>query len=373
MVTAIIKQRIRKRERLFTKDAIAEAGKWQKSERQIIPSGHYPENKVKTGRNNLRHLVLNKYVLFCLLLGLCCLLFVITAANPLHLYARMQTGNVPVLPDDPFFENAVFTYAISDDVNFNDETPESSASAESLNNLKIRYYHVAAGENLAAIAKRYDLNLDTIISYNNIQNARSIKSGTKLAIPGIDGLKYKVRRGDNLSKIAQRFKIALNTLLDWNNIASETIHPGAEYFIPGARLSRNELNRILGILFVYPVAGRLSSPFGWRKDPITGARSFHNGIDLVNSENTIIKAAMDGTVAKVSYSNVFGRYVILRHSDGYQTLYGHLNKQLVRVNQKINQGETLGYMGNTGYSTGTHLHFAIFKNGEPVNPFEFLK
>lgn len=101
-------------------------------------------------------------------------------------------------------------------------------------------------------------------------------------------------------------------------------------------------------------------------------RRFHNGVDIVNAPGTTIGAAMAGTVEDVGFNNNYGYYVILRHS-GYQTLYGHLSRYVVARGQKVQQGEKIGELGTTGDSTGPHLHFSIFRNGEAVDPLAFLK
>jgi murein DD-endopeptidase MepM/ murein hydrolase activator NlpD len=92
----------------------------------------------------------------------------------------------------------------------------------------------------------------------------------------------------------------------------------------------------------------------------------------VNKPGTPILAAMVGSVGSVGWNANYGYFVILKHS-GYQTLYGHLKRYVVQKGQKVRQGEKIGELGTTGYSTGPHLHFAIFKNGQPVDPLRFLK
>jgi murein DD-endopeptidase MepM/ murein hydrolase activator NlpD len=133
-----------------------------------------------------------------------------------------------------------------------------------------------------------------------------------------------------------------------------------------------ELKLALGELFIYPLRARLSSPFGWRHDPINGARRYHAAIDLAAPTGTTVKAAMDGRVGTVGYNSIYGNYIILTHDGAYQTLYAHLNTVSVRKDAWVSQGVKIGEVGNTGYSTGPHLHFAIFKNGKAVNPLEYL-
>ena len=88
---------------------------------------------------------------------------------------------------------------------------------------------------------------------------------------------------------------------------------------------------------------------------------------------TQVKASADGKVSVCSYSPVYGNYVIITHDNGYQTLYAHLYAATVKKGQVVTQGTKIGLLGNTGYSTGPHLHFSVYKNGKLINPFEVLK
>ena len=242
-----------------------------------------------------------------------------------------------------------------------------------LTSLKVMPYTTRGGDSISTIAARFKLNIDTIVSWNGIRDARRISAGTELAIPNANGLKYSVRRGDTLQAIAASSGIELNNILDWNRLSSSVISVGQELFLPGARMNPGDLNRILGNLFIYPVLGRISSFFGERPDPFTGVANMHNGVDIVNKPLTPIGAAMDGTVAGVGFNNNYGNYVILKHAGSYQTLYGHLTRYTVSKGQKVRQGQEIGELGTTGYSTGPHLHFSIFHSGEAVDPMRFLK
>jgi len=144
-------------------------------------------------------------------------------------------------------------------------------------------------------------------------------------------------------------------------------------FVPGARMKRDDLKMALGELFIYPLKGsRLTSHFGWRDDPFTGVRSFHAALDLAAPQGSPVKAAMDGTVSALGYNGTFGNYIILSHSGGLQTMYAHLHTTMVKKGERVNQGVQIGCVGTTGYSTGPHLHFAVYKNGRAVNPLDFL-
>ena len=251
-------------------------------------------------------------------------------------------------------------------------TVAAAAAEYAEGGVQFRRYEAAAGDTLGAIAERFDVTLDTIISFNELRRERDLKEGLELIIPSHSGIRYVVRRGDNLSRIAIRHGVGLDAILDANDVASEIITPGQILLIPGAGLSENVRNRVLGRLFIAPARGRLSSPYGYRNDPFTGLRKFHNGIDIANGPGTPVVASMSGTVAAVGYNGNYGRYVILRHPDGFQTLYAHLARTHVSQGDRVRQGQQLGEMGNTGYSTGNHLHFSIFLNGTHVDPQEYL-
>jgi murein DD-endopeptidase MepM/ murein hydrolase activator NlpD len=275
----------------------------------------------------------------------------------------------PVLPAPADADPALYGLLIPDQA----PRPSASGSPVTLASLKLGSYRTQPGDTLSRIAARFRLNVDTVVSWNNIRDGRSIPSGSLLAIPNSDGLKYVVRRGDTLQGIARSWGVDLNGVADWNRLASSVISVGQELFLPGARMNPNELSRILGDLFMYPVQGRISSYFGERQDPFTGVPNYHNGVDIVNQPGTAILAAMAGTVAEVGFNYNYGNYVILKHAGQYQTLYGHLTRSVVARGQKVLQGDKIGELGTTGYSTGPHLHFSIFRNGQPVDPMRFLK
>ena len=238
--------------------------------------------------------------------------------------------------------------------------------------LTMRTHSVARGETISGIAAAAGLTLDTLVSVNNIQDVRKVPVGAQLKLPSQNGLLHTVKRGDSLSSIAAAYAVTTHAIADANNLPSSVIHPNQELFIPGARMKQQELKKILGELFVYPTAGRLSSPFGMRPDPFTGVRRFHNGIDLAGPTGTPIHAAMAGKVAKIGVHPTYGKYIIVVHSGGYQTWYAHLNKTRIEEGKIVDQGQLIGEMGNTGYSSGPHLHFSIFKNGSPVDPLKLL-
>jgi murein DD-endopeptidase MepM/ murein hydrolase activator NlpD len=233
-------------------------------------------------------------------------------------------------------------------------------------------YTVKPGDSVSGIAANFALSMDAVIASNGITNARRLSAGETLRIPNMDGIPYTVRPGDSLAKIAGESRVPLSAILDANDLRSDTITPGTVLFLPGAKMPREDLRLALGDLFIYPVRGRLSSPFGWRNDPISGVRRYHAAIDLAAPLGTPIKAAMDGRVSTVGINSVYGKYIIISHHGAYQTMYAHLNRVSVSQGASVTQGSKIGEVGSTGYSTGPHLHFAVYKNGRAVDPRNLL-
>ncbi len=241
--------------------------------------------------------------------------------------------------------------------------------------LEIREYRLAPGDTLSGLAQRNGLRIDTLASLNQISDARRIRVGDTFRIPNRDGVLHTVARGDALSSIASRYGTTVNSLLDANDLSSSSLTVGQTLFVPEARMNRTDLQRVLGELFIYPVVnGRFTSGFGMRNDPFTGIRRFHNGIDLAGPIGMPVRAARAGRVVHVeSQMGNYGKFVIVRHDGGYQTLYAHLDSFSVRVGQNVNQGQQIGTLGNTGRSTGPHVHFSVIRNGSFVDPMRYLQ
>ena len=121
-----------------------------------------------------------------------------------------------------------------------------------------------------------------------------------------------------------------------------------------------------------PIKGWFSHGYGWRKDPFTGKRQFHRGIDIVNHAGTPIHAPADGVVSRATRVSDYGKTIDLSHGYGYVTRYGHLSELLVRPGQRVKRGEVVGRVGSTGRSTGPHLHYEVFRDGRRGNPWKYL-
>lgn len=252
------------------------------------------------------------------------------------------------------------------------------------------YYTVRRGDTLSTIAARRNLPVEEIMNANNL-NSDFIKAGQELVLPIVDfkesrkdnGAKtkveknnsssdqivHKVQRGDALSTIARMYGTDIDTIRANNNLKGDRIFAGDELIITDYErgpfsLSRNSL--------IWPVNGRISSSFGWRTHPIKKTRLFHNGLDLAVPTGTAVKAAASGEVVHSGWMNGFGYTVIIDHGRGVETLYAHNSRVTVARGSMVNKGQQVAVSGNTGLSTGPHLHFGVLRDEKPLNPRNYL-
>ena len=253
---------------------------------------------------------------------------------------------------------------------------EEGVQGVSSRDLNYSVYQVKQGDMIDFIAKDFGISSSAIISANQISNTRSLQIGEYLKIPSIDGISYTVNSGDSISGIASRFEIPAEDILEVNNLSEDSVlKAGINLFLPGAELDKFALAEINGDLFRKPIRSwyYISSYYGWRPSPFTGARSWHNGLDMACPAGTTIYSAMDGTVESAGWSNVYGNYVRIKHHSGYVTLYGHMLKPSnMKKGRSYPAGSIVGYVGSTGQSTGPHLHFSVFKYGTGKNPLYLM-
>ncbi len=283
------------------------------------------------------------------------------------------------LPGLSIIDNAMKQMFVEDELSeIDDDGTISDVAVSNVFTRAVEYseYIVKSGDNITDISRKFGLaNISTLISVNNIENVRKLWVGQKLKIPSMDGVAYKVVKGDTLASVSAKYGISVEDILDVNDMVSDILQPDMVIFIPGGKLDATSLKKSLGELWIKPLAVsyRITSEFGYRADPFTGVRSYHTGIDLAVSAGTSIRASMGGKVSTAGWSNTYGNYVIISHDNGYQTLYAHMQKYTVKKGETVNQGQTIGYVGSTGYSTGPHLHFSVYKNSQLVSPTTILK
>jgi murein DD-endopeptidase MepM/ murein hydrolase activator NlpD len=123
---------------------------------------------------------------------------------------------------------------------------------------------------------------------------------------------------------------------------------------------------------IWPTYGWLTGRFGQRSDPFTSEPAFHPGLDISTEKGREVYATANGVVDSAAYSGEYGNLITVKHDFGLATRYGHLSRFSVKPGQRIKRGDVLGYVGSTGRSTGTHLHYEILANGRLINPLNFL-
>jgi murein DD-endopeptidase MepM/ murein hydrolase activator NlpD len=230
-------------------------------------------------------------------------------------------------------------------------------------------YVVRRGDTVSGLAVRNNVSVDALVSLNGIGNARVLQEGMTIKIPNMDGLAYTIKATDkSYQQIAAHFAVPLQVILDANDIQNEVMNPGDVIFIPGARLEALEKSS-LGDDFLWPIGDRkIISSYGWSVD--SGIR--HEGINLAAKSGTSVRAAMDGTVIKVGTNSLYGRYIILQHANGFETLYGNLNAFSIKENAFVYKGIKIAESGGAGRASVPHLHFGVYKNGKSVNPLDYL-
>lgn len=244
-------------------------------------------------------------------------------------------------------------------------------------------YTVVKGDNLWSISQRYDVKMISIISVNNLKEISRLSIGQKLKLPitnmniakaegysqdaAVEEIIYYVKKGESLWSISRDYNVKLEAIIAANSITDASkISAGQQLRIPnvpGARLSISN--------FIWPIRGRISSPYGVRVS--NGRKEFHSGIDIGGPTGTNIVAAESGRVSYTGYMRGYGNVIILSHDRGYSTVYGHNSVNLVKKGQYVKKGSIIGKVGKTGNATGSHLHFEIRLSGKPVNPLSYLK
>jgi len=240
--------------------------------------------------------------------------------------------------------------------------------------LTVASYNVKKNDTIFSIAEKLGINVDTIISFNEINSEDSIKEGDTILIPNMDGIIIFPEKKIYLKSLSEIYKINEEILFYINNIQRDFIYPKEEIFIPLVRMSDEEKSYFLSKVFIYPLKTNkiVSSLYGLRKDPFTRRIRFHGGVDIATPSGTNVMATADGQVIYADWAPDYGILIVIKHKYGYTSWYGHLSKILVKKGEIVKQGQIIGLSGNTGRTTGPHLHFEIRRFNTRKNPFEVL-
>lgn len=274
----------------------------------------------------------------------------------------------PAVNIDPNPNKASGLPPIENNALVSDLAMSSFDDSQDIINTQISTYIVRNGDTISGIAKMFDVSVNTIMWANNISRAKGLQVGQNLIILPVTGIKYTVKKGDSIKKIVAYYKADLNEVLNYNDMSLDTaLSVGQTIIIPDAEMVISTPTKIVygnnpahdtngpnyANYYIRPIDG------GYRSQGLHG----YNGVDLAGVPiGTPIHAAAAGKVIASmpsGYNGGYGQYVIISHPNGTQTLYGHMSRNSVSVGQYVEQGQKIGEVGNTGKSTGKHLHFEI--------------
>ncbi|RKM57805.1 M23 family metallopeptidase [Butyrivibrio sp. CB08] len=260
-------------------------------------------------------------------------------------------------------------------------------------------YEVQSGDTLGLIAQKFDLTVDDLVRMNeSLENENTtirVQDNLIVTVPEPElSVVYQIQEyyeedyeaevqyvpNDSWyttqTKVLQepsaghRKVVAVVTYTDHNEDSREIVKEEITYRAVPKIVERGTK---IPPTYIKPISGgRLTSGFGRRKRPTKGASSYHKGVDWSTPVGTSVVASSSGTVTRAGWGSGYGYCVYIRHPDGRETRYGHLSKVLVSAGQSVSQGQRIALSGNTGVSTGPHLHFEILIGGSQVNPLNYL-
>ena len=240
-------------------------------------------------------------------------------------------------------------------------------------------YVIKKGDTISDLSKEYKIKTDYIYANNIDKNLRVLQIGKKINIPTEPGIFYSIKKGDTFEGLSKRFEVDVKTIKEDNEI--DRLLVGAKIFLREPKVSRylssfkqeyvKKTN--LGTFSNPLVAMSLTSSFGSRKHPVLKKVLNHAGVDLRAKTGTRVTSAKEGVVTFAGRASGYGKLIIIKHSDGYETRYAHLSQINVKKGQKISQNQYIALSGATGRVSGPHLHFEIRKNGKIENPLTYLK
>jgi murein DD-endopeptidase MepM/ murein hydrolase activator NlpD len=237
----------------------------------------------------------------------------------------------------------------------------------------ISLYVVRGGDTLPSVAKMFQLSLSTILWANDLPAGATIHEGQMLTILPMDGVQYTIKKGDTIQGVAKKYGAKISDILEYNDIIPGAIlSVGDVIMVPNGKVvtaASSRTNPVTSsrarLIATFPaVSGYFANPLpgGRRTQGIHG----YNGVDIAATIGSSVYAAADGVVTTSHFRPLtdpwfggYGNYIDIAHPNGTQTRYAHLSAVYVAVGAKISQGQPIGEVGNTGRSTGPHLHFEV--------------
>lgn len=229
----------------------------------------------------------------------------------------------------------------------------------------ISTYIVREGDTLSGIAKLFDVTPNTILWANNLTSASKLRVGQQLTILPVTGVRYTVKSGDTVASIAKKFKGDADEIKTFNGLEGTKLAVGTEIIVPDGEVAAPA--KSTGKTVTAAVKYGTAASIGYYMAPLsvyieTQGIHGYNGVDLGAKTGTPVMASASGEVVVAKsggYNGGYGSYVVIKHSNGSQTLYAHLSSVSTYIGATVVQGQVIGAVGSTGKSTGPHLHFEI--------------
>ena len=247
-------------------------------------------------------------------------------------------------------------------------------------------YTVLSGDTISVIAEKFGISVSTILWENDLSSYSIIRPGDDLDILPKTGINHKVVKNETISSIVKKYDVEEVDLLVVNKITKDdNFQVGQVLFVPGGKktiyrapapktytgftaikniVSTPSSQVVSGNKMAWPTsATRITQYYSWR----------HHGLDIAQRGTVPIYAADSGTVESAGWGTGYGYNIVINHGGGKKTRYAHMSKFYVGKGDKVSKGHTLGLMGNTGWSTGQHLHFEVIINGKKYNPLNYIR
>jgi murein DD-endopeptidase MepM/ murein hydrolase activator NlpD len=220
-------------------------------------------------------------------------------------------------------------------------------------------------ENKMADLQQFDEKIRLLAQEMNKKTRIALKPSTRKNLAEVLGVGGPMPDDEVLGAGVDRMNRHMDRLLEEANYQEESFRDLLEFL-------KKQKSILAYTPSIWPVRGWVTSEFGLRKSPFSGRREFHKGLDIATKLGKEVVAPADGIIASVDREHDMGNTVQISHSNGVATSYGHLLKSAVRKGQVVRKGDIIGYVGNSGRSTGSHVHYTVFLNGVPVNPRKYL-
>lgn len=238
----------------------------------------------------------------------------------------------------------------------------------------ISVYKVRSGDTLPQIAKMFGVSVNTILWANDLPKNTTLKPGQTLVILPVSGVQYTVKKGDTIAKIAKNLNADQHDIEQFNGLDDETgLKIGETIIVPNGEIKDAPKPKPKSSSS-FSLTPNTTVPQGYYLRPVRGCtrtQGLHgkNSVDLGCPIGTPIYAAASGSIIVADgegYNGGYGKYVVIQHPNGTQTLYSHMSSITVSPGQNVNQGDVIGVVGNTGHSTGPHLHWEVRGATNPI-------